>query len=125
MAMFGNVGGTQTPFLLFPAAKYDDGLLDLLVSAAIRPRDWAAMATGIIAGSVPATPARKEARPSPPQDLPPPSGGPEPLEYAQAHHLRFEASRPVPFEVDGDVFGEVTWLEAECLPAAVRIMTRA
>jgi diacylglycerol kinase family enzyme/membrane-associated phospholipid phosphatase len=125
MAMFGNVGGTQTPFLLFPAAKYDDGLLDLLVSAAIRPRDWAVMATEIIAGSVPATPARKEARPAPPQDLPPPSGGPEPLEYAQARQVRFDASRPVPFEVDGDAIAEVTWLEAECLPAAVRVMTRA
>jgi diacylglycerol kinase family enzyme len=120
MAMVGNVGGTQTPLQLFPAAKPDDGLLDLLVNSAVRPREWATFAGEIIAGSVPQVVGRGHREV--PQDLAEAEGTPEPLEYAQAKKVRFETDAPVPFEVDGDAIGSVTWLEAEVLPGAVRVV---
>ncbi|MDR1806969.1 MAG: phosphatase PAP2 family protein [Propionibacteriaceae bacterium] len=117
-AMIGNVGGTQTPIQLFPAARPDDGLLDLMLWAPASPLDFAKTTGAVLAGSVPALAPPAD----PPHDLAP--GVPDPLEYAQAATVRFDAARPVPFQIDGDAIEETTWLEAEILPGAVRVMTR-
>jgi diacylglycerol kinase family enzyme/membrane-associated phospholipid phosphatase len=120
-AMMANVGGIQPPFQLFPAARPDDGLLDVLVYSPSHGLSWAKATGEILAGSVP-TPG--EARPSPPQDLPQPDSPDEPLEYAQARRVRFQTARPMPFQVDGDAIAQGTWLEGEILPAAIQVMTR-
>jgi diacylglycerol kinase family enzyme/membrane-associated phospholipid phosphatase len=118
-AMIGNVGGIQGPIQLFPAARPDDGLLDLLVSCPTTTRQWAKVGADIISASLP-TPSDSAA---PPLDLTGELGGEvEPLEYAQGRRVRCETESPITFQVDGDAMGVTTWLEAEVVPAALQVV---
>jgi diacylglycerol kinase family enzyme len=123
-AMIGNVGGTQVPIQLFPAARPDDGLLDVLVSGPTTTRQWAKVTTDLIAASVPTPALRDKDSPSvPPLDLTGELGGPvEPLEYAQGRRVRYETATPIVYQVDGDAMGETTWLEAVIVPGAVNVI---
>ncbi|MDR1213446.1 MAG: phosphatase PAP2 family protein [Propionibacteriaceae bacterium] len=114
--LVSNVGGVQIPIQLFPAASLDDGLLDLLVVAPTKVVDWAKIVSGLIAGSV--------AKPELPEGLSGRLGqSGQPLEYDQGRRVRIEASPATMCQVDGDVVGPTSWLEAESVPQAFLVMT--
>ncbi|MDR1077756.1 MAG: phosphatase PAP2 family protein [Propionibacteriaceae bacterium] len=113
--LVSNVGGVQIPIQLFPAASLDDGLLDLLVAAPTTVVDWAKIVSGLIAGSV--------TKPELPEGLSGRLGqSGQPLEYDQGRRVRIEASQETMYQVDGDVIGPTTWLEAELMPQAFLVM---
>lgn len=99
LALVGNVGTLQAGVQLFPQAKADDGLLDVLIASPASVVDWARVATGILGG----------------QSV-------EPLEYAQSERVVLETESAVPFQLDGDVEGTTSRLEATIEPAALLVM---
>ena len=99
----GNVGDLQAGVSLMPAADASDGLLDVLVASPRHVGDVAQMMAGVLLHSTR-----------------------EPLlDRLTGRRVAIEVERPVLFQIDGDVVGEVQRLEIEVVPGAVRLMLPA
>jgi diacylglycerol kinase (ATP) len=99
LALVGNVGTLQAGIRIFPDASPTDGKLDVLIGNPATVSDWAKVATGLLGGA-----------------------NVEPLEYAQGHKVVIESTEPIPYQLDGDAEGDTNRLEAEAVPAGLRVM---
>lgn len=89
------------PFVLFRNARLDDGLLDVLVFRNQSPWDLLRYMQAIAIGSLPNL---------------------SDVEYFQAPELRLMADRQVPFELDGEVSGELP-VELSFSRTKLRVLT--
>jgi diacylglycerol kinase family enzyme len=96
----GNSGLLPGGFSLLPAARIDDGLLDVGVLAPAGPLGWARVATRVLVRS------QHEDRQ---------------LERFRARRVRVTADRPLPREVDGEVIYDGTTLTMELRPRALKV----
>lgn len=101
MVLIGNVGGVPPNIDLIPGARYDDGLLDVMVAAPRRWIDWLK-----IIGRMIIRRQRKD----------------DALELRQGKKVEISLSKPDTYELDGDVAGEFTTMTAEILPKALRVV---
>lgn len=101
MVLIGNVGGVPPNIDLIPGARYDDGLLDVMVAAPRRWTDWLK-----IIGRMIIRRQRKD----------------DALELRQGKKVEIRLSKPDTYELDGDVAGEFTTMTAEILPNALRVV---
>ncbi len=92
------VGGA---FVLAPAARSDDGLLDLVTAAALNRRGVITVLGPVLQGREPRDPR---------------------IRRAQTPWLRMDARQPVPVYIDGEYAGEHASLEATVLPGALRLV---
>ena len=98
--LIANVGAIQGNLQLFPEARPDDGLLDVLVATPRRPADWRHIAGALMVGG--------------------PEG--EHMARARGANVIVEVPEPVAYQVDGDTAGTCTRLEATVLPGALLVM---
>lgn len=101
MVLVGNVGGIPPNLDLIPGAAYDDGLLDLMVAAPRRLRDWLK-----IIGRLVIRRQRKD----------------DALELVRGRRVEVELGEPDTYQLDGDVAGEFTTMVAEVVPGALRVV---
>lgn len=99
MVLIGNVGGVPPNIDLIPGARYDDGMLDLMVAAPRRFRDWFK-----IIGRMIIRRQRKD----------------DALELRRGRRVEIELDEPDSYELDGDVEGVFTTMTAEIVPRALR-----
>ncbi len=96
----GNVGALHRGIRLLPAADACDGLLDVLIASPLGPLGVARLAGKVLLRT-------REGRR---------------MRRHQARRVELELETPRPFQVDGDVLGDVTRVEFEVLPHAVSVM---
>jgi YegS/Rv2252/BmrU family lipid kinase len=99
--LIGNVGTLQGGIPLLPDAEPDDGLLDVALLGPQRLVEWASLAAHVLDG-------RRN-------DLP---GG---LERRQATHVVVQLEQPTLWQLDGEVIGETTRLEASINPGSLLV----
>ncbi len=100
LAVVGNVGVLQANIVLFPKARPNDGLLDVLIGAPGRPRDWAVMVRRVLMRRGAADPHITE---------------------ESGRQVSIKLAEPTPYELDGDAEGRVTQFDAEVDAASLRI----
>lgn len=98
--VIANVGALQGNLQVFPDARPDDGILDVVVASPKSAADW-----GIIAGRL-MTGSAEDPR----------------LARDRGRRVVIEAEQRVPYQIDGDTLGECRHLEAEVVPGAVTVM---
>lgn len=98
IALVGNVGTLNGTIQVFPDADPYDGRLNILVANPTSALDWARVATGLLGADV------------------------EPLEFAHGRRVRFEVTKPVAYQLDGDADGTTSVFEAEVVPGALTLM---
>lgn len=96
----GNVGFLQGGIPLLPDAEIDDGLLDVVVIAPKRFLGWLSIVVRVISRG-----KRNNER----------------LARLRGKHIRVEAEKPVPMQLDGDPAGEGQVIEAEVNPGIVLV----
>lgn len=101
MVLVGNVGGIPPNVDLIPGARYDDGLLDVMVASPRRLRDWLK-----IVGRMLIRRQRKD----------------DALELRQGKRIEVVLKEPDSYQLDGDVEGEFTSLVAEIVPGALHVV---
>ena len=94
----GNAGLLPGGFVLLPAARLDDGLLDVGVLAASTPLDWAVVAQRVLARS------HRDARQ---------------LERHRARRVDIETAAPLPRQADGEIIDPGRSLSVTVLPGAL------
>ncbi|MGK2349120.1 bifunctional phosphatase PAP2/diacylglycerol kinase family protein [Actinomyces sp. W5033] len=99
MVLMGNVGTITGRMTIFPEARPDDGLLDLMVASPDRVTDWARLGTQILTG----------------RDS-------EGFRTTSAARVLIETDDPVPFELDGDTVGSARRVEAVTEPGALTVV---
>lgn len=104
MVLVGNVGGIPPNIDLIPGARYDDGLLDLMVAAPRSLVDWFKIIGRMI--------IRRQRRD-------------DALELRRGKRVEIELAEPDTYELDGDVEGEFTTMTAEIMPGALRVVLPA
>ncbi|WP_288831741.1 diacylglycerol kinase family protein [uncultured Corynebacterium sp.] len=117
--ILGNCGQLLNEFPLFPAARPDDGLFDLVAMAPRGPFGWIDIGNRLVAAAVRAALGRPRPEESPRRVVPRRAGV---LEYAQGTRATVQLAAPHIFELDGDPVGEVTAVEVEIRPGALRVM---
>jgi diacylglycerol kinase (ATP) len=96
----GNSGLLPGGFALLPAARLDDGLLDIAILAPRGLLDWPRLAARVLAGS----------------DVEDPR-----LERLQGRTVEVTADTPLPREVDGEVVAPARTLTVAVRPAALTV----
>jgi diacylglycerol kinase family enzyme len=96
----GNCGLLPGGFPLLPAARPDDGVLDVGILAPTGPAGWVSVGYRAVSGS-----RRDDGR----------------LERFRARQVRITAAVPLPRQVDGEVIGRGTELSVRVLPGALLI----
>jgi diacylglycerol kinase family enzyme len=96
----GNSGALPGGFVILPAARLDDGLLDVVVLAPASPFGWADVGYRVLAGS-----RRDNAR----------------LERYQARTVEISAAAELPRQVDGEVFGPARSLNVAVRPGVLKV----
>lgn len=98
----GNCGRIPLGATVFPDARYDDGVLDVLTAQPMLPHRWVGVAaTGLSHRAVPE----------------PLSG----LHYERAARLEVVPDRPMPVQLDGDAFAAVPRLDLSVLTRALTV----
>lgn len=87
----GNSGALPGGFVIRPAARLDDGVLDVVILAPASPLGWADVGYRVLAGS-----RRDDAR----------------LERYQARTIEISAEAELPRQIDGEVLGQARSLNA-------------
>ena len=106
MVVAGNVGAIQGGLRLLPAARLDDGLLDLVLFDPRGPVDWLRALRLLALGAAGSTTG--------------PAGLPRrPLEYLQARSAELTFDRPVRRELDGEPVTAGRTLRLETHPGAL------
>jgi undecaprenyl-diphosphatase len=100
----GNSGALPGGFVILPAARLDDGLLDVVVLAPAGPFGWADVGYRVLAGS-----RRDNAR----------------LERYQARTVEISAEAELPRQVDGEVLRSARSLNVAVRPAALTVRVPA
>lgn len=100
LAEVGNVGSIHRGVRLLPAADASDGLLDVLIASPLGSLGALRLAGTVLLRT-------REGRR---------------MRRHQARRVEIELETPRPFQVDGDVLGDVTRVEFEVLPRAVSVM---
>jgi diacylglycerol kinase family enzyme len=98
--LVANVGTLQAGVVLFPAARPDDGLLDVLVLAPHRIGGWLGLAWHILRGD---------------------AAGSRHAHLAGGGRVRIEVEGSFPLEFDGDVADPVSSLDVQVLPGALTV----
>ncbi|MFF2197878.1 diacylglycerol kinase family protein [Streptomyces sp. NPDC058157] len=114
MVVIGNVGSLQGGLPLLPDARPDSGRLEVVLLDPRGVRGWLAAARHLGARMLPGG-----AVPGPDGVYGTAAGGA--LEYFSAVRVDIRFARPQPRELDGDVIGPGTRLDAEVEPGALRI----
>lgn len=99
----GNVGRLQGNIPLLPDASPTDGLLDVVVIAPRHVLDWARVTGRVLRRA----------------DVPDRT-----IERHRATHVRIEASRPQPRQLDGDVIEDGTVMDIRVEPRALKVRVR-
>jgi diacylglycerol kinase (ATP) len=99
MVLIGNVGGIPPNIELIPDAVYDDGLLDVMVAAPRRLRDWLKIIGRMI--------IRRQRRD-------------DALELRRGRRVEVVLKKPDSYQLDGDVEGDFSRMIAEIAPGALR-----
>jgi diacylglycerol kinase family enzyme/membrane-associated phospholipid phosphatase len=98
IVVIGNVGFLQANIQLIPDARADDGLLDVLVASPRSIRDWARIATQVLARR-----RRLDA----------------PIDRLTGRKVTITVDNPDQFQLDGDTVGECITMTAEVRPLAL------
>jgi YegS/Rv2252/BmrU family lipid kinase len=98
--MVGNVGKLQGGIPLLPDARPDDGLLDVVLIAPRNLADWVRVAGRVVRRAD--VPDRK-------------------MERFRGHHIRVEAERPQPRQLDGDVIENGRTLDVQVEAGALML----
>ncbi len=98
--VIANVGSIQGNIQLFPEARGDDGIVDVLVVSPTRPADWGIIASHIVRGST--------------ED--------DRISRDRGARIVIETVEPIPYQIDGDTAGQCSRLEATVVPRAVSVM---
>jgi len=101
--LVGNVGKLQGNIPLMPDAVFDDGLLDVVLIAPRTLTDWLRVTRRVVRRAH--VPDRR-------------------MERFVGRHVRIEASRPQPRQLDGDVIEEGTVLDIQVEPRALLVKVR-
>ncbi|BAJ26369.1 MULTISPECIES: phosphatase PAP2 family protein [Kitasatospora] len=101
-AVVGNVGRLQGGVRLLPAARPDDGVLDLVLIGPHGFLGWWRTLLSLLTGK-------------------PPAGPDAPLEHHRGHRIELTATRPRPRECDGDPVGPGRTLVLTARPAALLV----
>jgi diacylglycerol kinase family enzyme len=96
----GNVGKLQGGLLLLPDAEPDDGILDVVVIATRNVLDWARVTGRVLRRAH--VPDRR-------------------MERFTCQHVRIEASRPQPRQLDGDVISDGRVMDVRLEPGALLV----
>ncbi|MGG5175795.1 diacylglycerol/lipid kinase family protein [Pseudarthrobacter sp. J1763] len=102
--MGGNCGRVQGGLEVFPGAKIDDGVLDLMVMAPSGAFGWVAVVAGI-AGRI--FGRSRAANPA--------------VEYYTGTRVEIEVEKPQDIQLDGDHVGEASHVQMTLLPNALKI----
>jgi diacylglycerol kinase family enzyme len=100
MVLVANCGMVSGGLQVFPEARHDDGLLDVAVLSARGIRQWTALAWRIVRGSEQHTDA---------------------IQRAVGSTVVVRLSRPMPYELDGEVRPVTTSLRFEVEPNALAV----
>jgi diacylglycerol kinase family enzyme len=100
----GNSGALPGGFAIMPAARLDDGLLDVVILAPTYPLDWANVGYRVLVRS-----GRDDAR----------------LERYQARAVEISAVAELPRQVDGEMIAPGRSLTVTMRPGALRVRVRA
>ncbi|MFJ4715178.1 diacylglycerol kinase family protein [Streptomyces sp. NPDC088785] len=117
MVLIANVGTLQGGICLVPAARPDDGALDLLVLDPHGVRGWLGALTTLFRGA-PAAPATERAHAGEPS-----AAGP--VEYFRFRRAEIEFDTGQPREIDGDPVAPGRFLRAEVRPGALTVLLPA
>jgi len=98
--LVGNVGYLQANIPLIPDAKYDDGLLDVMVASPRSARDWVRLTTRVL------TRQRRSD---------------EQLDRITGRKVTISVEQRDQYQLDGDTVGECGTLVAEVKPAALTL----
>ncbi|WP_375424276.1 diacylglycerol kinase family protein [uncultured Friedmanniella sp.] len=98
--LVGNVGYLQANIPLIPDAKYDDGLLDVMIASPRTARDWVRLTTGVLT---------RQRRPD------------EQLDRITGRKVTITVEERDSFQLDGDTVGECNEMVAEVLPGALTL----
>jgi diacylglycerol kinase family enzyme len=96
----GNSGALPGGFVILPAARLDDGVLDIVVLAPADPVGWADVGYRVLAGS-----RRDDAR----------------LERYQARSVEITAGAELPRQVDGEVIAPARFLNVAVRPGVLTV----
>ena len=109
--LVGNCGAIQGGMTLFPDAKPDDGVLDLLVVSAQGAGQWLDALKSMVwdNGFMRLFQRDKQVTST------------DGAQHAQASTVRVELPEPRPFEIDGEQAGEVRWFEVRIQPGALAV----
>lgn len=99
--LIGNVGIVSGGIQLMPAARADDGQIDVLVAHPRTPGDWARVVTKVLARQ-----RSDDAR----------------LDRMHGRKVTLTAARPDHFQLDGDTEGQCSRMVAEVMPGALKVM---
>ncbi len=100
----GNSGALPGGFVILPAARLDDGVLDVVILAPADPLGWADVGYRVLAGS-----QRDDAR----------------LERYQARTVEISAEAELPRQVDGEVIEPARSLNVAVRPAVLKVRVPA
>jgi diacylglycerol kinase (ATP) len=104
LCVIGNVGRLRGNLTLIPGASPDDGLLDLYIASPRRFRHWIKLALRLITRR-----AKKD----------------DQVDQLQGKRVRIKIDGKDNYQLDGDVVGESTTLDAEIQPGALAICVPA
>jgi diacylglycerol kinase family enzyme/membrane-associated phospholipid phosphatase len=118
MVLVGNVGTVQGGMTLLPAARPDDGLLDLLVLDPRGPVGWLRAVRTLLRGRA------KSPRPSTPHTLAADGADQNkvPVEFFTFRRAELTFATPQSRELDGDPVGHGRRLTAEVEPGALTVL---
>ncbi|WP_428985931.1 diacylglycerol/lipid kinase family protein [Streptomyces pyxinicus] len=110
MVLVGNIGTVQGGVTLLPAARPDDGRLDLLLLDPRGPGDWLRALWALLRPGAAAGAARSASR------------RPAPVEHFTFRHAEFTFDTPQPRELDGDPVSPGRRLSVTVRPAALTML---
>ncbi|MER5950413.1 diacylglycerol kinase family protein [Streptomyces sp. NPDC001904] len=114
MVLIANVGTLQGGICLVPAARPDDGMLDLLILDPHGPWGWLRTLNTLLRTTASSRPAERE-----PDGTRAPAG---PVEYFTFRQAEVQFDTAQPREIDGDPVAPGRVLRAEVRPGALTVM---
>lgn len=100
LVLVGNVGELQGGITVLPAARPDDGELDILIASPRTVRDWLRIIRRTLI-------RRRRSQ--------------DPVDALRGTRVRIRLARPDSYQLDGDTVGECTELRAEVRPGALTV----
>jgi diacylglycerol kinase family enzyme len=115
MVLVGNVGTVQGGTTLLPAARPDDGRLDLMVLDPRGPAGWTRVLSTVLRG--------RSGRPAPASaHVVDADGHTVPVEYFTFRKAELTFDGPQPREIDGDPIGRGTRMTVSVAPGALTVL---